>query len=92
MLLTKGMLWVDDTAGRPLVRKVEQAASYYQSKYGAMPNICYVHPSALSDAITSEGRIRILEARVGADAAIFHPVASVESDILNLPMPNRCAG
>jgi hypothetical protein len=48
-MLSEGMLWFDDSSSRSLTHKVEQAANYYQNKYGARPNVCYVHPSCLSD-------------------------------------------
>lgn len=62
-MLSKGMLWVDDTTGRPLDLKVERAASYYQQKYGAEPDVCYVHPSALSEGAPSFLSIKIVGAR-----------------------------
>ncbi|MBN1401426.1 MAG: hypothetical protein JXA74_11355 [Anaerolineae bacterium] len=59
-MLSKGMLWFDDSSGRSLAHKVEQAAHYYQTKYGAPPNVCYVHPSCLSDESPSLETIKIL--------------------------------
>jgi hypothetical protein len=59
-MLSKGMLWLDDSPGRSFVRKVEQAANYYQTKYGARPNICYVHPSCLAKESPSVDSIKIL--------------------------------
>ena len=48
-MLSKGMLWFDDSPSRSLTSKVEQAANHYQNKYGARPDVCYVHPSCLSE-------------------------------------------
>ena len=45
-----GMLWYDDDSKRQLTEKVTRAAAYYQSKYGARPTVCYVHPSLLNAA------------------------------------------
>jgi len=41
-----GLLWYDDTAGRPLEDKVSRAAEHYRSKFGQPPTLCFVHPSA----------------------------------------------
>jgi len=43
-----GMLWFDNDANAALDVKVKRAASYYQKKYGQFPNLCFVHPSMLS--------------------------------------------
>lgn len=40
-----GMLWFDNDKQTDLVTKVENAADYYQQKYGLRPNTCYVHPT-----------------------------------------------
>lgn len=45
--MNEGLLWYDDNPGRNLADKVGQAARRYQQKFGAPPNVCYVHPSAL---------------------------------------------
>lgn len=43
-----GMLWFDNDNNADLNAKVERAASYYQKKYGQSPNLCFVHPTMLS--------------------------------------------
>jgi hypothetical protein len=45
--MREGLLWFDDNPGRDLAEKVARAARRYQQKYGASPNVCYVHPSML---------------------------------------------
>ena len=53
-----GMLWFDDNLKSDLRTKVNQAAAYYRKKYGEEPNLCFIHPSmvteenALSDSVT----------------------------------------
>lgn len=42
-----GMLWFDNDPKAELYTKIERAASYYRSKYGKSPNLCFVHPSML---------------------------------------------
>ncbi len=43
-----GMLWYDGDTKRQLSEKISRAVAYYQSKYGAQPNVCYVNPSLLT--------------------------------------------
>ncbi len=46
--MKQGLLWYDDNPGRDLADKVRQATQRYRKKFGAAPNICYVHPLALN--------------------------------------------
>ncbi len=48
-----GMLWFDNNPKTDLATKIQQAAGYYQKKYGCMPNLCFVHPSMLNAALLS---------------------------------------
>lgn len=43
-----GMLWYDGDPKRDLTEKVLRAVAYYQNKYGAQPNVCYVNPTLLA--------------------------------------------
>jgi hypothetical protein len=40
-----GMLWFDNDTKSDLETKIQRASSYYQTKYGKQPNLCFVHPS-----------------------------------------------
>jgi len=42
--MKQGLLWYDDNPGRDLADKVRQAARRYRQKFGAVPDVCYVHP------------------------------------------------
>jgi hypothetical protein len=42
-----GLLWFDDDPQRELEQKVLRAATHYEHKYGRLPDLCFVHPSAL---------------------------------------------
>jgi hypothetical protein len=42
-----GMLWFDNDPKSEFTTKIERAATYYRSKYGKTPNLCFVHPSML---------------------------------------------
>lgn len=45
--MDEGLLWYDDDPNRDLTEKIERAVRHYQQKFGAAPDVCYVHPSAL---------------------------------------------
>ncbi len=45
--MNEGLLWYDDDPSHNLAEKIGQAARRYRQKFGAPPNICYVHPSTL---------------------------------------------
>jgi hypothetical protein len=42
-----GMLWFDNDPKAGLSTKIERAATYYRTKYGKAPTVCFVHPSML---------------------------------------------
>jgi hypothetical protein len=42
------MLWFDDNQQRDLTAKIVRAATHYETKYGARPTLCYLHPSMLA--------------------------------------------
>jgi len=46
--MKEGLLWYDDNPGRDLAEKIGRAAQRYRQKFGAAPDVCYVHPSTLS--------------------------------------------
>lgn len=43
-----GMLWFDNSQA-DLKTKIERAVNYYQTKYGRIPTLCFVHPSMLEE-------------------------------------------
>jgi len=45
--MKKGLLWYDDNPERDLVEKIERATRRYEQKFGAQPDVCYVHPNTL---------------------------------------------
>lgn len=46
--MNEGLLWYDDDPQRGLADKIARAAQRYRQKFGAPPDACYVHPSALA--------------------------------------------
>jgi hypothetical protein len=49
-----GMLWFDNDPKAEFNTKVARAARYYHDKYGRDPNLCFVHPSMLSNGHAKE--------------------------------------
>ncbi len=47
--MEEGLLWFDNDPKRDLAQKVGRAAQHYRRKHGRSPNVCYVHPSLLTD-------------------------------------------
>jgi hypothetical protein len=63
--MKEGLLWYDDSPGRDLADKVGRAAQRYRQKFGAAPDVCYVHPSALGS--NGNGKVRkVGEVRVAS--------------------------
>ena len=50
-----GLMWFDDTVGRPLEAKVSRAAMHYHRKFGQPPTLCFVHPTAKNGTDQVEG-------------------------------------
>lgn len=57
--MKEGLLWYDDNPSRDLAEKIALAAQRYRQKFGVAPDICYVHPSTLSEKDKVDGRIRV---------------------------------
>jgi len=54
-----GMLWFDNNPNTEINAKVRSAADYYRKKFGRLPNLCLVNPSALSKEIVTDERITV---------------------------------
>lgn len=78
-----GMLWFDNDPKADLRVKIERAATYYQTKYGQSPNLCFVHPSMISSEAGKAGLVEIRPNRsvlpnhfwIGINSAPAHQVA-----------------
>jgi hypothetical protein len=46
--MQSGLLWFDNSPGRELSSKVEDAAHRYREKFGVAPDTCYVNRTALN--------------------------------------------
>lgn len=58
-----GMLWFNNDTKIELKKKIEEANVYYQGKYHAPPNFCFVHPSMFTDNVEIPG-IEIRKSRL----------------------------
>lgn len=58
-----GMLWFDNDPKTDLQVKVQRAADYYNKKYGASPNLCFVHPSMLTADLRRAGSVELRPSR-----------------------------
>lgn len=56
-----GMLWFDNDPKTAVDAKIGRAVSYYQKKYGKAPNLCFVHPSMLTNGSGKEVKKSTLE-------------------------------
>ncbi len=54
-----GMLWFDNDPKSDLKAKIERAATYYQTKYGQSPNLCFVHPSMISSEVGKNSPVEV---------------------------------
>jgi hypothetical protein len=61
-----GMLWFDNDPKSDIANKVERAAQYYQTKYGQTPNLCFVHPS-----MVTEDPLKMREIEVRANRSVL---------------------
>ena len=68
-----GMLWYDNDKKTGLSTKIQRAASYYQTKYGAYPNVCFVHPCMieLSNVEGEKERINSPEIKIRTSASVL---------------------
>ena len=83
-----GLLWFDDDPRRQLEEKVQQAAVYYERKYGRLPTLCFVHPSALDGngkrAVKKAGGVEIRSGRTILRNHFWLGVAEDKVQISNL--------
>jgi hypothetical protein len=54
-----GMMWFDNDPKTELAAKINRAAEYYRSKYGRTPNLCMVHPKAMTENMPIAGNITV---------------------------------
>lgn len=53
-----GLLWYDSSTTE-LGAKLQKVVKRYQERFGAQPNVCYVHPGTLPQGEVSLGGIRV---------------------------------
>lgn len=58
--MREGMLWyINDPKGE-LKTTVEKAVEFFQKKYGRVPLVCYVHPTALESEFVAKDAVKVL--------------------------------
>jgi hypothetical protein len=68
--MKEGLLWYDDSPQRDLGEKVGLAARRYKRKFGSLPDVCYVHPSAL-DGNGNGAASRVRGVRVSSRSSVL---------------------
>jgi hypothetical protein len=58
------MLWFDNNPKTDLSTKITEAAHYYQRKYGATPDICFVHPTMCQEQKVRQNGIEVRTSRM----------------------------
>jgi len=66
--MREGLLWYDDEPRRDLTEKIKRAARRYQKKFGASPEVCYVHPSTMDG--NGKGQ-KVGKLRVSSDPSVL---------------------
>ena len=66
--MQEGLLWYDDDPQRSLAEKVGRAVRRFEQKFGARPNVCYVHPSAFG---TEGKRLKVNGVVVAAKISVL---------------------
>lgn len=46
-----GMMWFDSDEESPLLQRIERAVEYYRAKYGARPNVLFLHPETRGEEV-----------------------------------------
>ena len=54
-----GMLWFNNSPRMTLDQKINQAAEYYQKKYGRTPDLCLVHPGLLESETRAQRTMEV---------------------------------
>jgi hypothetical protein len=72
-----GMMWFDGDREHSLADRIERAADYYHTKYGARPTLCYMHPATGAQEAT--GGPRDLTVRTSREVLPDHFWLGVES-------------
>lgn len=57
--MQQGMLWYDEGEESEMRERISRAVKFFQSKYGYLPRVCYVHPEELEAGITVDEQVKI---------------------------------
>ncbi len=57
--MATGMLWFDNDPQLKITEKINQAAKYYQQKYGSWPTLCFVNPNLNDSSFENEFELEV---------------------------------
>lgn len=80
--MKSGMLWFDDSQ-RNLKVKVQEAAVYYQEKYGEKPTMCFVNPSMLAEKVNPSNGVEVKGSRIVMPGHLWVGVGKVKKGKTN---------
>jgi len=58
--MKEGLLWYDSQGDIGLEERISSAVKFFESKYGYLPNKCFVNPITLEKPLELKRKIKIL--------------------------------
>ena len=58
--MKEGLLWYDSQRDIDLEERITYAVKFFESKYGYLPNKCFVNPDILEEPMELDRKIKIL--------------------------------
>lgn len=58
--MKEGLLWYDSQRDIDLEERITYAVKFFESKYGYLPNKCFVNPDILEEPLELDRKIKIL--------------------------------
>ena len=58
--MKEGLLWYDNQKNVDIKERISSAVAYFESKYGYLPEKCFVNPSTLGKPIELGERLKVV--------------------------------
>jgi hypothetical protein len=58
--MKQGMLWYDNQSNVGFEKRINSALEFFESKYGYLPEKCFVHPDTLEEPLEMNQNVKIL--------------------------------
>lgn len=58
--MKEGLLWYDNQINLDIKERISSAVDFFESKYGYLPEKCYVNPDTLGKPVELGGQIKII--------------------------------